>query len=334
MMKRKLVPLCVAVMMMCTSLSVNAAESQSFSSADIGESTTGKSEVLYSQDSDFTVTIPKKIALGTAKIANYDVSVKGSVKANESVTVKPDATFDMNETAGRKSAVAATATQADTAWSCAEITDAGTAKSGSVTAAGLTAGDWSGELLFHINMDTQEVHTHKYVESITTEATCEHTGVKTFICECGDSYTETIAQKAHVAGANGKCVTCGLSQYTDIILTDNDYYKNGYDKGWNNIEANFSSSGISDGVGFYHSTISTFSDNGITYKFEWVKDSYGDYKSLSSFGLWSTVTIDSISCREIELKDDIPVMLFDVTYTDDDSTRTEAAYIYKHYKNF
>ena len=333
MIRRRLVPLCMAAMMMCSSLSVNAAESQSFSSADIGKSTTGKSEVLYSQDSDFTVTIPKKIALGTEKTAQYDVSVKGSVRADEKVTVHPDETFDMSETAGRKTAVTATATQADTAWSCAEITDAGTAKSGSVTAAGLTAGDWSGELVFHINMETQEVHTHKYVESITTEATCEHTGVKTFTCECGDSYTETIAQKAHVAGADGRCVTCGLSQYTDIILTERDF-ADGYDKGWKNIEANFSSSGISDGVGFYHSIISTFSDNGITYKFEWENDSYGNYKSLSSFGLWSTVTIDSIRCREIELKDGIPVMLFDVTYTDDDSTRTEAAYIYKHYKNF
>lgn len=155
MIRRKLVPLCMAAMMMCSSLSVNAAESQSFSSADIGESTTGKSEVLYSQDSDFTVTIPKKIALGTAKTAQYDVSVKGSVRADESVTVKPDETFSMNETAGRKAAVTATITQADTAWSCAEITDAGTVKSGSVTAAGLTAGDWSGELVFHINMETQ-----------------------------------------------------------------------------------------------------------------------------------------------------------------------------------
>lgn len=328
MMKRKLIPLCMAAIMMCSSLSVNAAESQSFSSADIGESTTGKSEVLYSQDSDFTVTIPKKIALGTAKTAQYSVSVKGSVRADESVTVKPDETFDMNETAGRKSAVTATTTQADTAWSCAEITDAGTAKSGSVEAAGLTAGDWSGELVFHINMETQEVHVHNYVESITTEATCEHTGVKTFTCECGESYTETIAKKAHVAGADGKCVTCGLSQYTDIILTEADYLD--YSKGWDNIEANFTSGGISDGVGFYHSTIGSFVSDEVTYKFEWTNDSYGDYKSFSSFGVWSTATIDSITCEQITEKG----ILFDVTYTDDDSTRTERAYIYKHYKNF
>ena len=127
------------------------------SSADINDQTTGQSEVIYEQESDFTVTIPKKIALGTAKTAQYDVSVKGSVKADESVTVKPNETFDMSETAGRKTAVTATATQADTAWSCAEITDAGTAKSGSVTAAGLTAGDWSGELVFHINMKAESV---------------------------------------------------------------------------------------------------------------------------------------------------------------------------------
>lgn len=41
-------------------------------------------------------------------------------------------------------------------------------------------------------------HTHNYVEEITTEATCEAEGVKTLVCECGDSYTETILAKGHI----------------------------------------------------------------------------------------------------------------------------------------
>ena len=40
-------------------------------------------------------------------------------------------------------------------------------------------------------------HEHTYTESITTEATCEADGVKTFTCECGDSYTETITATGH-----------------------------------------------------------------------------------------------------------------------------------------
>lgn len=40
-------------------------------------------------------------------------------------------------------------------------------------------------------------HTHTYAEEITTEATCEADGVKTFTCECGDSYTEAIIATGH-----------------------------------------------------------------------------------------------------------------------------------------
>jgi len=40
-------------------------------------------------------------------------------------------------------------------------------------------------------------HTHDYAEEITTAATCEAEGVKTFTCECGDSYTEAIPATGH-----------------------------------------------------------------------------------------------------------------------------------------
>ena len=43
-----------------------------------------------------------------------------------------------------------------------------------------------------------EIHTHSYAEEVTTEATCEADGVKTFTCECGDSYTETITAIGHI----------------------------------------------------------------------------------------------------------------------------------------
>lgn len=45
---------------------------------------------------------------------------------------------------------------------------------------------------------TEPPHEHTYTETITTEATCETDGVKTFTCECGDSYTEPIATQGHV----------------------------------------------------------------------------------------------------------------------------------------
>lgn len=48
--------------------------------------------------------------------------------------------------------------------------------------------------------EEETIHEHAYTESITTEATCEADGVKTFTCECGDSYTETITATGHSYG--------------------------------------------------------------------------------------------------------------------------------------
>ncbi len=42
-----------------------------------------------------------------------------------------------------------------------------------------------------------EAHTHSYTSKITKAATCKATGVRTYTCSCGDTYTETIAKTAH-----------------------------------------------------------------------------------------------------------------------------------------
>ena len=47
---------------------------------------------------------------------------------------------------------------------------------------------------------TKNSHEHMYTESITKEATCTDTGVKTFTCECGDTYTESIEATGHIYG--------------------------------------------------------------------------------------------------------------------------------------
>lgn len=40
-------------------------------------------------------------------------------------------------------------------------------------------------------------HTHSYSSKVTKQPTCTSTGVKTFTCSCGASYTETIAKTSH-----------------------------------------------------------------------------------------------------------------------------------------
>ena len=44
---------------------------------------------------------------------------------------------------------------------------------------------------------TEIPHEHSYIESITLEASCEADGVKEFICDCGESYTEEIKAGGH-----------------------------------------------------------------------------------------------------------------------------------------
>lgn len=44
---------------------------------------------------------------------------------------------------------------------------------------------------------SEPVHTHSYSSSVTKSPTCTGTGVRTYKCTCGDSYTETIAATGH-----------------------------------------------------------------------------------------------------------------------------------------
>lgn len=46
--------------------------------------------------------------------------------------------------------------------------------------------------------EAEEPHTHNYTEETTTDATCEADGLKTFTCECGDTYTEAIPATSHI----------------------------------------------------------------------------------------------------------------------------------------
>ncbi len=59
-------------------------------------------------------------------------------------------------------------------------------------------------------------HTHEYSEEITKAPTCSETGVKTFTCSCGDSYTEDIAKLPHteetIPAVAPTCTEKGLTE--------------------------------------------------------------------------------------------------------------------------
>ena len=83
-------------------------------------------------------------------------------------------------------------------------------------------------------------HEHSYTEEITKQPTCTEEGEKTFTCDCGDTYTETIPAKGHTevidkavpatCTADGKtegshCSVCGevIKAQTVIKATGHKY---------------------------------------------------------------------------------------------------------------
>lgn len=61
-------------------------------------------------------------------------------------------------------------------------------------------------------------HKHEYVEKITKAPDCLETGVKSFDCSCGDSYTEEISTIAHDY-QNGVCSMCKKSVSVGLSYT-------------------------------------------------------------------------------------------------------------------
>ena len=64
----------------------------------------------------------------------------------------------------------------------------------------------------HYNADLS--HTHNYIETVTKKATCTEDGVKTFTCNCGKTYTETIPATGHkyvTETHEATCTSIGVS---------------------------------------------------------------------------------------------------------------------------
>lgn len=83
-------------------------------------------------------------------------------------------------------------------------------------------------------------HTHSYTSAVTKQPTCTVTGVRTYTCACGDSYTQSIAALGHSytstvtkqptcteTGVKIFACTCG-DGYTQPISKVSHSYKDGY----------------------------------------------------------------------------------------------------------
>lgn len=135
---------------------------------------TGESKVTYTQESAFTVTIPKNIALQSDKQASYEVSVIGDIQGNQKVEVKPAESFMLKDSHG-KTDVTATVTQSKTSFASDEIKDSEhpAKTTGTISAPGLTSGDWSGQLNFTVGINST---TNNNEGIITTEPEVNNRG--------------------------------------------------------------------------------------------------------------------------------------------------------------
>lgn len=155
-----------ATMIMGSAMPVFAAttETQGVGEEEATAGTTRETDVLYSQSSTFSVTIPKTIVIdGTTKDSDYTVNVKGDISSDKQVSVAPQDAIDsvdginfymkdVSAATNKKADVEATVTQASTAWSSAEVgvASTGTTKDGNVSAPTISAGSWKGTFTFNI----------------------------------------------------------------------------------------------------------------------------------------------------------------------------------------
>lgn len=92
--------------------------------------------------------------------------------------------------------------------------------------------DSSNDFLLSANMhyNADISHKHSYTEIVTKKATCTADGVKTFTCDCGDSYTKSVPALGHkekttttkaTVSNDGKivtaCTVCGKVSKTTVI---------------------------------------------------------------------------------------------------------------------
>ena len=75
----------------------------------------------------------------------------------------------------------------------------------------------------------EQTHTHSYTSEITTPSTCVSEGTLTHICECGDSYTESLPLAQHNYTSKTVAPTYTAQGYTEYTCTVcGDSYKDNF----------------------------------------------------------------------------------------------------------
>lgn len=187
----------------------------------VDESRMEEIEVTYRQSSSYYVTIPKTIALDTAKQAAYSVKVTGDIDASQRVYVAPvdgisgtaSIDFHMKDQApdSKKADVTARVSQSKLYWSADEAAAGYEETSNLISAPDLTAGTWKGIFQMEIHLESSASHTHNYVDGV-----CTGCGAKDPNAEHEHNYIDGICDGCGAVDPNhehnyvdGVCTICG-----------------------------------------------------------------------------------------------------------------------------
>ena len=145
-MKKLLSLLTVASMMAVAVVGVHAEDTE------VTTNTGAEATVTKTNDSSFSVLIPKAIDLGTATEKEFTVQAKGNIAPNQTLSVTVGETIAMTRTGDAGYSGSATAELADATWTGNALTSDYTSKNGTVTFEETKAGSYTGTAEFTVTL--------------------------------------------------------------------------------------------------------------------------------------------------------------------------------------
>ena len=135
----------------------------------------------------------------------------------------------------------------------------------------------NGTTLYSLNpYYIESLHEHKYTSKVTKEPTCKETGIRTYTCECGDTYTESIATIDHKYQyklvKQSTCKEEGLGKYTCTVCGDN------YTKAISKTDHNYEQKVVKPTCTEQGYTLNVCKNCGDTYKSDFVDKIDHNYK--------------------------------------------------------
>lgn len=143
-----------------------------------------------------------KVTIVDVQLSAYDLYINPGESATLSATILPlgtEGTVNWTRTA-------VSGLNLEKNGNSVDISVASDMEVGKTYSVVASLGDFSKVCTIHIGEKAE--HTHNYIENVTKEPTCTETGEKTYICDCGDKYTEEIPATGHNY-VDGICTECG-----------------------------------------------------------------------------------------------------------------------------